>query len=61
MTVSNIFSKATRPVETKFHVEYLGAEGTLFCSNHPGHMTNMASKPIYGKNILKSLIPEPFD
>ena len=26
------------------------------CSNGPGHMTKMATKPIYGKNPLKNLL-----
>ena len=32
--------------------------GTKVCSNGPGHMTKMASMPIYGKNLKKSS-PEP--
>ena len=32
--------------------------GTKVCSNGPGHMTKMATMPIYGKNIKKSS-PEP--
>ena len=27
--------------------------GTKVCSNDPGHMTKMATMPIYGKNLLK--------
>ena len=27
--------------------------GTKVCSNGPGHMTKMATTPIYGKNPLK--------
>ena len=29
--------------------------GMKICSNVPGHMTKMASSPIYGKNLQKSL------
>ena len=29
--------------------------------NELGHMTNMASMPIYGKNLKKSSSPEPID
>ena len=29
--------------------------GMKVCSNGPGHMTKMATMPIYGKNPLKSL------
>ena len=32
--------------------------GTKVCPNGPGHMTKMATMPIYGKNPLKSS-PEP--
>ena len=28
--------------------------GTKVCSNVPGHMTKMATMPIYGKNLIKS-------
>ena len=27
--------------------------GTKVCSNGPGHMTKMATMPIYGKNLKK--------
>ena len=30
------------------------------CPNDPGHMTNMARTPIYGKTTLKSSSPEPY-
>ena len=29
--------------------------------NELGHMTNMASMPIYGKHLKKSSTPEPID
>ena len=32
--------------------------GTKVCSNGPGHMTKMATMPIYGKNLKKSSSPE---
>ena len=32
---------------------------TRVCSNGPGHMTKMATMPIYGKNLKKSSSPEP--
>ena len=51
MTVSNISSKATEPIVTKSHLEPLGADGTKICSNIIGHMTNMATTPLYGKII----------
>ena len=31
--------------------------GTKVCSNGPGHMTKMATMPIYGKNLKKSSSP----
>ena len=51
MTNSNILSKASRLIVTKFHVEPSGAEGIKICSNSPGHMTNMATIPVNGKNL----------
>ena len=56
-TVSNI-SETTGPIEVKFHVEPPWNGGTKVCSNGPGHMTKMATMPIYGKN-LKTSSPEP--
>ena len=42
------------PIEAKFHVEPPWDVGTKVCSNGPGHMTKVAAKPIYGKNLKKS-------
>ena len=59
-TFSNIFSsETTRPIDVKFHVEPPWDGGTKVYSNGPGHMTNMAAMPIYGKNLKKSSSPEP--
>ena len=59
-TFSNIFSsETTGPIEAKFYVEASWDGGTKVCSNGPGHMTKMASMPIYGKNLKKSSSPEP--
>ena len=33
--------------------------GTIVCSNGPGHMTKMATIPIYGENLKKSSSLEP--
>ena len=33
--------------------------GMKVCSNGPGHMTNMAAMPIYGKTLKKSSSLEP--
>ena len=51
-TFSNIFSsETTGPIEAKFHVEPPWDWWTKVCSNGPGHMTKMATMPIYGKNL----------
>ena len=55
----NIFSETTGPVKVKFHMELLWDGGTKVCSNGHGHMTKMATMPIYGKNLKKSSSPEP--
>ena len=48
---SKIFlSEATWPIKAKFYVEPPWIGGTTFCSRHLGHMTKMATTPIYGKN-----------
>ena len=46
--------KITRPFVTKFHMEPPRDVGMKIYSNVPGHMTKMASRPIYGKNLQKS-------
>ena len=59
-TCSNFFSLQTvGPIEAKFHVEPLWNEGMKCCSNGPGHMSNVADMPIYGKNLKKSSSLEP--
>ena len=51
---SNIFfSETTWPIKAKFYVEPPWVGGTKFCSRHVGHMTKMATMPIYGKNPSK--------
>ena len=51
---SNIFfSQTAWPIKAKFYVEPPWVGGTKFCSRHLGHMTKMASTPIYGKNPSK--------
>ena len=52
-TFSNISFETTGPVEAKFHVEPPWDGGTKVCSNDTGHMTKMATMPIYGKNVKK--------
>ena len=49
---SNIFSSETSwPIKAKFYVEPPWEGGTKVCINGPGHMTKMATMPIYGKNL----------
>ena len=54
ITISNVSSKATGPVVTKFQIEPPWAEGRKVCSNSPGQMTNMVAMSIHGKNLCKS-------
>ena len=45
---SNFFSLETaRPIKAKCHVEPPWDGGTKACSNGPGHMTKLATMPIY--------------
>ena len=54
-TFSNFFSlKTAGTIEATFHLKPPWDEGMKGCSNGPGHMTNMAAMPIYGKNLKKS-------
>ena len=49
---SNFFSLETaRSIEAKFHVEPPWDGRTKVCSNGAGHMTNMATMPIYDENL----------
>ena len=45
------FSVTARPIEAKFHVEPPWDGGTKAYSNGSGHMSKMATMPIYGKNL----------
>ena len=57
---SNCFSsKNTRPFEAKFHMEPPWDVGMKICSKILGHMTKMASRPMYGKNLQKSHSSKP--
>ena len=54
-TFSNFFSWETAgPIEAKCHVDPPWDGWTKVCSNGPGHMTKMATMPIYGKNMKNS-------
>ena len=53
----NFFSSITiRPIEAKFHMEPPWDGDTKACSNGSGHMTKMATMPIYGKNLKNLLL-----
>ena len=47
-----VFSETTRPIEIKFHMTTPYNWLAKICTNCYGHMTKMATKPIYGKNFL---------
>ena len=49
MTFLNISSKATEPVVMEFHIEPPEVEETKIYSKSLGHMTNIATTPIYIK------------
>ena len=50
-----LFLKNTRPFEAKFHMEPPCDVGMKMFSNVPCHMIKMPSRPIYDKNLQKSL------
>ena len=59
-TFSNVFSSETAwPIKAKFYVEPPWEGGNKVYINGPGHMTKMATMPIYGKNLKKSSSTEP--
>ena len=45
-----VFSKTIRPIELKFHMTTPYDWLAKICTNCYGHMTKMATTPIYGKN-----------
>ena len=47
------FSKTAWHIKAKFHMEPQWDGGTIVCSRGLGHMTKMATTPIYGKNPSK--------
>ena len=54
---SNIFfSETACPIKAKFYVEPSWVGGTKFCLRHQGHVTKMATTPIYGKKNFKNLL-----
>ena len=47
------FSETAWPIKAKFYVQPPWEGGTKVYINGPGHMTKMATRPIYGKNPSK--------
>ena len=58
---SKIFCETTWPIKAKFYVKHLYNGGINVYINNQGHMTKMATMPIYGKNPSKSSSLEPVD
>ena len=48
--------ETAKSIEAKFHLYPPWDGGTKVCSNGPGHMTNMAVMPIYGKTFNNRLL-----
>ena len=46
-----VFSETTRPIEIQFHMMTPYDWLAIICTNCYGHMTKMATKPIYGKTV----------
>ena len=47
-----VFSETTWPIEIKIHMATPYDWLAKICTNYYGHMTKMATKPIYGKTYL---------
>ena len=54
-TYNVVSSETTRPIELKFHMKSPYDRLTKIYTNCAGHMTKMATMPIYGKNPLNIL------
>ena len=48
-----VFSQTIGPIELKFHVKTPYDKSAKIYAKYVGHMTKMATTPIYGKNLLK--------
>ena len=48
-----IVYKAAKLIEARFHIGLLWIGRTKVCSTGHGHVTKMATMPIYGKHALK--------
>ena len=49
--LKHIFSETIRPIELKFHMKSPYDMLANICTNFSGHMTKMATTPIYGKTL----------
>ena len=50
--IKTVFPETTRPIDLKFHMKSPYDRLAKIYTNCSGHMTKMASMPIYGKNPL---------
>ena len=55
------FAETVGRFGTKAHMKAYGRIGMRIYTNELGYMTNMATTPIYGKNLKKSFSPEQID
>ena len=53
MIFKHLSSETTWPIKAKFYVKHLKDGVINVYINNPGHMTKMAARPIYGKNLSK--------
>ena len=51
-----VSSETTRPFELKFHMKTPYDKLAKICTNFTGHITKMATTPIYGKNPLNIFV-----
>ena len=51
-----VFSETAWPMKAKFYMMHLYEGGTNVYINNPCHITKMATMPIYGKTLQKSLL-----
>ena len=48
---NRVFSQTIGPIELKFHVKTPYDKSIKLYTKYVGHMTKMATTPIYGKNL----------
>ena len=54
-----VFSETIWPIEVNFHMKTPYHKLANFFAKCSGHMTKIGDMPIYGKNPLKPISPEP--